>query len=114
MELLDTGSEKAAHLVPSWGHNAARQRQADARLDPPERSQRAGLRHAELDHSDPAARLDHACKLAHRRGRIIDITQQVGEGESVECTVLERQLFGMALHELNSVREGGVSTEACT
>jgi len=54
-------------------------------------------REPELEHRDGPARPDDACQLAQRRGRVVDVPQQVGEGQPVEPAVLERQLLGVAL-----------------
>ena len=40
-------------------------------------------------------------QLPHRRGRVIDVAQQVGEGDRVEALVGERQPLGLGLQELH-------------
>ena len=95
VERLDARAEETAHLEPGSRGQAAYQWQANARVQPPQGTRRARLRDTELDHSDPAAGLDHARQLAHRRRWIVDIAQQVGERERVEVTVGKRQLLGV-------------------
>ena len=48
-------------------------------------------RHAELEPGDRPARTDDARQLAQRRGRVVDVAQEVGERERVELAVGERQ-----------------------
>ena len=64
--------------------------------------------YAELDHPDPAARLDHAGELAHRRRAVVDVAQQIGERQRVELGVGERQLLGLAADEPHPTGERGV------
>ena len=58
--------------------------------------------HAELQRGHPAARAHDAGQLAHRRRRILDVAQQVGERQRVEARVLERQALGLPLDELHT------------
>src|SRR5438132_457336 len=67
VEDLDVRPEEAPHLEPRGGDDSARQRQPDSGVHPPQGAQDRRARNAELDHPDPAARLDHAGELAHRR-----------------------------------------------
>ena len=68
----------------------------------PRRPRGRPRRHAELQRGDPAARAQHARELAHRRGRILHVAQQVRERERVEARVGEGQRLGLRLHELDA------------
>ncbi len=99
VERRDAAREKAAHLRPLARDGAPEQRQPDPRVGAPQRAPRLNRRLAELERRDPSARLDDARQLAQRRGRIIDVAQQVGEGEVVELAVGERQPLGLTLEQ---------------
>ena len=112
VELLDVRAEEATDLVPRRRDRAAEQRQPDARVHPPQRRAAAASGDAELDHPDPPARFDHARELAHRRGAVVDVAQQVGERQRVELAVGERELLGLALDERDARRSSGCSRQA--
>ncbi len=62
-------------------------------------------RQTELEHRDRAAGSHDAGELAHRRSGVVDIAEQIREGERVEGCVLEREPLGGALDEFDPVLE---------
>ena len=50
---------------------------------------------------------DDPDELAHRRGRVVHVAQEIGEGQPGEARVLEGQLLGAALAELDAALEAG-------
>ena len=54
------------------------------------------LRNAELERGDRPSGFDDPRELGERRGGIVDVAQQVGEGQVVELGVGERELLGLA------------------
>src|SRR5947199_313542 len=58
-------------------------------------------RDGELEARDHAARADDAGELTEGRRRVVDITKEVREGERVEGGVVEREVFGARLDELD-------------
>src|SRR5205085_7862576 len=50
-------------------------------------------------------------ELAQGRSRIVDVAQQVGEGEVVELAVPEREPLGLAAHERDEPLQRGVARE---
>ena len=54
---------------------------------------------------DPAAGPDHPRELAERGRRIVDVAEEIGEGEVVELAVGEWQRLGLALDQLDAVGE---------
>ena len=83
---------------------AARKRQAgpDVQL-PGGPSETAG--HAELERCDGAAGTNNARELAERRSGIVDVAQEVRDGEVVERVVREREPFSRRLDELDARTE---------
>ena len=59
----------------------------------PERPPHAA-REPELEHRHRPAGPDDADELAQRRGHVVDVAEQVGEGDGVELPVRERQSLG--------------------
>ena len=70
--------------------------QPEAGVGPPQRAQDGSRRDAELQRRDATARRDDAGQLAQRRGRVVDVAQEVGERQVVELAVGERQPLGLA------------------
>src|SRR5439155_18517682 len=89
-EVADARPEEAADALPSGGDRPAGDRKSRAHVELPQRPPEAP-RDGELQRRNRAARADHARKLAYRRGRVVDIPEQVREGECVEGLVVERQ-----------------------
>src|ERR1019366_3133133 len=94
VELGDAAGEEATHLRPLLRDRASEQRQPDSRVGAPQRMPWLARRLAELERCDPPTRRDDARELAQRGRWIVDVAQQVGEGQMVELAVGERQLLG--------------------
>jgi len=81
---------------------------ADPDMELPERAPEAPG-HAELEARDHPSRANHPRELPERRRRILDVAQQVGEGEPVEGAVGKRQPIGLADDELDVGAEAAAS-----
>ena len=98
VEALDARAKERADIAPSLRDESAEDRQPDAGPKAPCPKERpAG--DAELEHRDPPAGLHDARQLAHRRGGVVDVAQEIGEGEMVEGLVGEWQPFGARANE---------------
>ena len=94
-ELPDRAAEKAADLVPAVPQGSTGERQTDPDVEIPERPRRAA-RDAELERGDGAAGADDARQLRERRARVVDVAEQVGDGEVVERCVRKGNGLGGA------------------
>ena len=105
----DVRPEEPAHDEPlaAAGQQAA-ERQQRPGVQPPGRAPERRGRNAELQARHPAARPDHASELGQRRLRIIDVAQQVGEGQRVEAGVREGKLLGPASDQADPVGQPGL------
>src|SRR4051812_21570975 len=99
-EAADARPEEAPDLVPTGRDQPSRSRQADPHPELPEWTPHA-VRNGELEHRDRAARPHHARQLAHGRGGVVDVAEEVRHGERRELVVRERQRLGAALDELD-------------
>ena len=106
VEAADARAEEAADLAPARRDDAPGGGQADADVELPERPPEPA-RHGELEHRDRPAGPHDARELAQRRRGIVDVAQEIGERERVELAVVERQLLGAALAQLDARREAG-------
>src|SRR5260221_553108 len=88
IEGVDARAEECADVAPATGHGPAGERQPDARVEPPE-GIRGAARDAELERGEPAAGAQHAGELGERRRRIVDVAEQIGEGDVIEGGVTE-------------------------
>ena len=91
--------------------DGARDRQPDAHVQLPERPPDAA-RHAELEHRDRPAGPHDAHELAQRRSGVVDVAQEIGEGQRVELRVVERQRLRAALAQLDPPAEPARATRA--
>src|SRR5512142_1583720 len=98
VEAIDAGTKERPDARPLGRDDATGQGKPDARVGPPRRTPDA-FGYAELDHGDASTRLQYASELAHRRRGIIDVPEQVSEGDVIERAVCEGQLLGTALEE---------------
>ena len=87
--------------MPARREQASRERQDEPNVELPESTHRACLRDAELQHRHRSTRTHDAGELAERRGRVVDVAQQVGDGQGVERCVGERQRLGSSLVQLD-------------
>ncbi len=92
VEALDARTEERADRGPLRREDATRERKPDARVQPPQRAPHA-TRQAELDHRHPTAGLHDSSELPHRGRGIVDVAQEIREGEVVERRVRKRQLL---------------------
>jgi hypothetical protein len=103
-EVLDRAAEESPDLVPAVPDGAACERKTDSDVNAPERT-RGSARDSELERRDRASRADDARELDHRGSGIVDVAQEIREGEMVEGRVVERQLRGRRLDELHAAAE---------
>src|SRR5207302_6587086 len=82
-EAADAGPQESPDLAPPRRDRMACDRQPDAHVGLP-RAAPDSLRDVELERRDGAAGPDDARELMQRRTRIVDVPQEVGEGEAVE------------------------------
>ena len=90
VEALDAAAQEGADARPALGDRAADERQPHPRVEAPQGSKQRVGRHAEVERRDASARADDTRKLAHHRGRVIDVPKQIGECQVVERPVRER------------------------
>ncbi len=95
--LGDVGAQEAAHPVPrpATGEQAGHGKDA-ACVEPPRRPPEGPGRDQEVQAGHGPARADDPGQFPQRVRRIVDVAQQVREGQGVEAGVRERQLFGPA------------------
>src|SRR5437867_2910147 len=105
-EVADARPEEAAHLPPAGRDRPAQQREADADVELPRGARNPG-RHEEVEHRDPPTGPNDARQLPHGRHGFVDVTEEVRERERVEPGVLEGQLLGSPLAELDPLSEAG-------
>ena len=103
-ETTDARAEKPADIAPARRDRAAEDRQARAHVGLPRGAGEAGG-DEEVEHRDPAPGANDAGDLLHRRGRVVDVAEEVREGQSVERGIRERQRFGAGFAELDSVAQ---------
>src|SRR5258706_6927334 len=99
VEAADARPEDPTHDRPLARHDLAEDGKAKARVEIPKRMPEA-TGDSELDHRDPATGLHHARELAHGRDGVIDVPQEIREGQMVERLVRERNGFGPRFDEL--------------
>src|SRR5258706_5534428 len=99
VEAADAWPEEPTHDRPLARHDLAEDGKAKARVEIPKRMPEAAG-HCELDHRDPAAGLHHARELAHGRGGVLDVPQEIRERQMVERLVRERDALGPSFDEL--------------
>ena len=90
--------------MPARRDQPARERQPDADPEVPRRPPDPP-RQAELEHCDRPSGPDDPRELGEGRGGVVDVPQQVREGEVVERRVGERELVGGSLDERDAVAE---------
>jgi len=110
VEAFDARSEEAADFVPLATGEPAERREPDAGIEAPRPKPRSA-RSAELDAGDAAAGPDHPGELAKRGRRIVDVTEEIGEGEVVERAVVEREGLGLADEQLDAGGERRIGVE---
>jgi len=103
-EPADARPEEAADVAPTRRDSAAEEGQGHAHVGLPRRAGDAG-RDEEVEHRDSAAWTDDAGDLLHRRGRIVDVAEEVREGQGVERCIVERQRFGPPFAELDPLAQ---------
>ena len=79
-------------------------RQPDSHVELPERPPHAA-REPELEHRHRAAGPDDPGELTQRRRHVVDVAQEVREGEGVELPVGEGQVFGPSLAQLDPLAQ---------
>src|ERR671936_2469360 len=112
-EAADARPEEPPDLAPTRRDRAAGERQAEPDVELPPRAPRP-LRDPELERGERTSRPDDARELPQRRARVVDVAEEVGEGERVEGSVLEGEVVGGSLHELDPLVEArGGDPPAC-
>ena len=96
VEAADARPEEAPDARPLARGEPPERRQPDRRVEAPGQARRRQRRHTELERGDAPAGPHDPRQLAQRRGGILDVAQQVGEGQRVEARVRERQRLGLA------------------
>ncbi len=81
--------------------------QAHPHVELPQRPPRPA-REAELEHRDRPAGAHDAGELAQRRAVVVDVAQEIREGERVELSVGERQRLRASLAQLDPLAEAGL------
>ena len=96
----------------SRGRTPSQRGQPGAGVKAPEGPPQRRVGQAELQRGDPTAGLTTRASSAQGRRRVVDVAQQVGEGQVVELAVGERQPLGLALDQLDPRRELGPPASA--
>ncbi len=104
VEPADRRAEEPPHLVPTGRDQPAGHGQPDADPGVPERPPHP-VGDVEFEHRDRSARADDPGQLAYRRRGVVDVTEEVREGEVVERRVGEGKLVGRGLDELDAPAE---------
>ena len=107
VEVPDARAEEAADLAPAGRHRATEQRQADVDVGVPQQTLGLASRHVELQRGDPPSGAYDPSELLERLGRLVDVAEEVGEGQGVEGFRLERQLLGAPLDQVDLLSETG-------
>src|SRR4029077_1415858 len=89
VEIGDARPQKAAGLLPVPGDQPAEDGHAETRIAAPEDTGDRIRREHELERRDAATRLYYASELGQGCAGIVDVAEQVGEGEVVELSALE-------------------------
>src|SRR5205814_8542322 len=100
VEVADAAAEEAPYYCPARRDQASREGQAEVDVGPPECVRHWRRRDAELERGDRAARANDPGELPKRRRGVFHVPEQVREGERVEGSVVERQVVGACLDEL--------------
>src|SRR5581483_8267971 len=103
VEAPDRVAEEVADFAPAVPDRPSRDRQPDPDPQLPGRPP-GPARHAELEARDRAAGPHHARQLAQRRRGVVDVAEEVREGERVELAVLERQRARVAFAQADLPR----------
>src|SRR5438094_6424360 len=115
IESLDAWSQEGTYSGPSLRDGSSDRWQSDPRVEPPHHSQERIARDAEIQCDDAAARADHPHELAHGGRGIVDVAQEVREGQVVEGFIWERQRLGASADERDvSIARGGGSKHVRT
>jgi hypothetical protein len=105
-EVADARAEEVSHLPPARRDDGSRGRQSHSHVELPERPPCAA-RQAELEHRDRSAGADDPRQLAQRRRYVVDVAEEIREGERVELGVGEGQGFGPSVAELDPFAQTG-------
>ena len=106
-ERADARPEEAADLGPARRDGPAGEREPGPDPGLPGGTRQRPRRHGELEHGDLSSGPDDPRELPHRRGRVVHVAEEVGEGQPGEASVLEGQLLGPPLAELDAIGEAG-------
>src|SRR5205823_1181744 len=101
VEALDAPLKECADPRPLVRDRAADERQSDRRVGAPERSKDRVWRNSEVERDDAASWTHDPRELAHRRSGIVDVAQEVREGQVIEGFVREWQRLGARANERN-------------
>jgi hypothetical protein len=99
MKLPDRWPEKGSNIAPCGRHDAARRGEADSAVRIPERAPDTGW-NCELEHRNRPSGAHDSSQFGQRRARVIDVAQEIGEGEVVEGAVVEGKCLRRGLDEL--------------
>ena len=91
--------------MPAGGEQSSRRGQHDPHVELPESASHTRRGDAEVQHRHRPARPHDAGELPDRCRRIVDVPEQVRDGESVERAVGKRQRLGSSLVQLDSCAE---------
>src|SRR5487761_318792 len=95
VEGVDVGTEEPPNPPPFGSpEGQAGWRQNGARVKPPGDAPRLGRWHEEVQAGERAARTGHPRKLGQRSRRVVHVSQQIGEADSVERRAWKGKVFG--------------------
>src|ERR1700683_3232101 len=96
----DARAEEAPDLVPLPAtENEPSEWKREAGVQPPQAAPRGSVRQMELHRGERASRAQHSHELAEGGLRIVDVAQQVFEGDRVKGSVREGELLSPPLDE---------------
>src|SRR5437870_4526468 len=115
VEALDASSKEGADARPLLRDRAANEGQSDRGVRAPQGSKDRIGRHSEIKCNDSPSWPHDSGELAQSRGGIVDVAQEVREGQVVEGFIWERQRLGASADERDvSIARGGGSKHVST
>jgi hypothetical protein len=104
----DVRPEEPSDAIPrtTAGH-IPRYREHAACVEPPPGAPEPTRGDSKLEARDRGARFQHPRQLAQRRGRILDVAQEIRECQRVERRVRNGQTLGSSGYELHAARDAG-------
>ena len=102
--MADARPEEPPDVAPARREQPSCQRQHDPYVELPQSAQRARRRDAELQQRHRPAGPNDAGQLTKGRRGVVDVAEQVRDGQRVERGIGERQCLGAALAELEDAQ----------